>query len=80
MRESLRVNVVNSLDELLGVVAHNLFVEGARVGNIVEELATMDKFAHDVGNLHLLTILLVPDGAFIELEVFDDMLVVKCLN
>lgn len=80
VRESLSVNVVDGLDELLGVVAHNLLVEGARVGNIVEELASMDKLAHDVSNLHLLTILFVMDGAFIELEVFDDMLVVERLD
>ena len=48
--------------------------------DVVEELASMDKLAHDVSNLHLLTILFVMDGAFIELEVFDDMLVVERLD
>ena len=80
MSESLCVDVVNGLDELLGVVAHNSLVEGARVGDVVEQLTAMDKLANDVGNLDLSATLFVPDSILVKLEIFHDMLVVEGLN
>jgi len=78
--ETLCVDVVNGLDELLGVVAHNSLVEGARVGDVVEQLTAMDKLANDVGNLDLSATLFVPDSILVKLEIFHDMLVVEGLN
>ena len=80
MSETLCVDVVNGLDELLGVVAHNSLVEGARVGDVVEQLTAMDKLANDVSNLDLSATLFVPDSILVKLEIFHDMLVVEGLN
>lgn len=80
MSETLCVDVVNGLDELLGVVAHNSLVEGAGVGDVVEQLTAMDKLANDVGNLDLSATLFVPDSILVKLEIFHDMLVVEGLN
>ena len=80
MGETTSMNVMDGLNELLGVVAHDAFIEGSRISNIVEELATVDKLADDVGDLNLLTGLLMPDGTFIELEILHDVTVVQSLN
>ena len=80
MGEALGVNVVDGLNELLGVVADNLLVEGARVGNIIEELATWHKLANDVGDLDKLTVLLFPGRVLVELEVLYDVAMLKALN
>ena len=40
----------------------------------------MDKLADDVCDLHLLSVLLVPDGILIELEILHDVTVVQGLN
>lgn len=42
MSKAAGVDVVYSLDELLGVVADNLLVEWTRVGHVVKKLSTMD--------------------------------------
>ena len=80
MGKATGMDVMDGLDELFGVIAHDAFIEGARVSNIVEELATVDKLADDVCDLHLLSVLLVPDGILIELEVLDDVTVVQGLH
>ena len=80
MRETLGVNVVDRLDQLLGVVPDDALLEGARVGHVVEKLATVDQLADDVGDLDLLTIFLVPDGILIELVVLDHMLMIQRLH
>jgi len=80
MRETLCVDVVDCLDELLGVVAHNALLEGARVGYIVKELTAWDKLAHDVGNLHKIAILLLPGCILVEFVVLDDVTVLKTLH
>lgn len=80
MSETLCVDVVNGLDELLGVIAHNSLVEGAGVGDVVEQLTAMDKLANDVSNLDLSATLFVPDSILVKLEIFHDMLVVEGLN
>jgi len=74
------MDVMDGLNELLGVVAHDTLVEGSRVCHIVEELATVDKLADDVCDLNLLSVLLVPDGILIELEILHDVTVVQGLN
>ena len=80
MGETLGVDVVDGLDQLLGVVAHDALLERARVRHVVEELATVDQLADDVGDGDLISILLVPDGVLVELEVLDDVLVVERLH
>lgn len=80
MGETLGVDIVDGLDQLLGVVAHDALLERPRVRHVVEELATVDQLADDVGDGDLISILLVPDGVLVELEVFDDVLVVERLN
>ena len=42
MRKATGVDVVHSLDELLGIVTDNLLVEWTRVGHVVKKLSTMD--------------------------------------
>ena len=80
MGKATSVDVVDGLNELLGVVAHDALIEGSRVSDIVEELATMDKLADDVGDLDFLSSLLVPDGILIELEILHDVTVVQGLH
>lgn len=80
MGESLRVDVVHRLNELLGVVSDDSLVEGARVGYIVKQLTTVDKFADNVGYLDLVTVLFVPHGILIELEILHNVLVIQSLN
>ena len=80
VRETLSVDVVNRLDQLLRVVTHNALIEGARVGYVVEELTTVDKLADDVGDLDLLAILFLPDGVLVEFVILDDVLVVEGLH
>ena len=80
MGKTTSMNVVDGLNELLGVVAHDALLERTRVRHVVEELATVDQLADDVGDGDLISILLVPDGVLVELEVFDDVLVVERLH
>ena len=80
MGETLGVDIVDGLDQLLGVVAHDALLERPRVRHVVKELATVDQLADDVSDGDLISILLVPDGVLVELEVFDDVLVVERLN
>ena len=80
MGEALGVDIVDRLDQLLGVVAHDALLERPRVRHVVEELATVDQLADDVGDGDLFSILLGPDGVLVELEVFDDVLVVERLH
>ena len=80
MGKTTSMNVVDGLNELLGVVAHDAFTEGSRVCHIVEELATVDKLADDVGDLNFLAALLMPDGTLIELEILHDVTVVQGLH
>ena len=80
MSKATGMDVMDGLNELFGVVAHDAFIEGSRVSNIVEELATVDKLADDVCDLNFLSALLVPDGILIELEILHDVTVVQSLN
>ena len=80
MGKATSVDVMNGLNELLGVVAHDALLERPRVRHVVEELATVDQLADYVGDGDLISILLVPDGVLVELEVFDDVLVVERLH
>jgi len=74
------VDVMDGLNELFGVVAHDALIKGSRVCNIIEELATVDKLTDNVGDLNFLSALLVPDGIFIELEILHDVTVVQGLH
>ena len=76
MGKATSVDVMDGLNELLGVVADDALIEGSRVSDIVEELTTVDKLADDVGDLDFLSSLLVPDGILIELEILHDVTVV----
>ena len=80
MGKATGMDIMDGLNELFGVVAHDTFIEGARVSYIVEELATVDKLADDVCDLNFLAALLMPDGTLIELEILHDMTVVQSLN
>ena len=80
MGKTTSMNVVDGLNELLGVVAHDAFTEGSRVCHIVEELATVDKLADDVGDLNFLASLLMPNGTLIEFEILHDVTVVQGLH
>jgi hypothetical protein len=71
---------MDGLNELLGVVAHDAFIEGSRVCHIVEELATVDKLADNICDLDFLSGLLMPDGILIELEILHDVTVVQGLH
>lgn len=78
--ESLCVDVMHRLNELLGVVSDDSLVEGARVGDIVKQLATVDKFTDNVGYLDLITALFVPHGILVKLEILHNVLVIQSLN
>ena len=76
MRETLGVDVVQTLQHLFEVVAAHLFREGTSVGNIVEELTARDEFLHNVCDLFVATLLL-PLRLFLEGVVLDHMLVIE---
>ena len=80
MGKTTSMNIVDGLNELLGVVAHDAFTEGSRVCHIVEELATVDKLADDVGDLNFLAGLLMPNGTLIKFEILHDVTVVQGLH
>lgn len=80
MCEAFRMNVVDGLDELLGVVAHNSLTEGARVGNIIEKLAARHKLTYDVGDLDKVSILLFPCSVLVEFKVLDDVAMLEALD
>ena len=78
--EPFRVDVVDCLDQLLGVVANHGLLEGARVGYVVEKLATGDQLLDNVGHWHLLSRLLGHNRVLIEFEVLDDVFVFEGLH
>ena len=80
VRETLGVNVVNRLNQLLSIVAHDALLEGARVRHIVEKLTSVHQLTHNVSHLDLLAIFLVPNGILIELVVLHHMLMVQRLH
>ena len=80
MCKALSVDVVDGLDELLGVVTNDAFFEWTRVGDVVEKLTAVDELTDDVGDIDLITILLVPDSVLVELVVLHDVLVIQGLN
>lgn len=77
MSEATSVDVVNGLDELLGIVAGDALAEWARVGYKVKQFTTWNELTDDVCNLKLVAVLLRPNGAFIEFEVLEDVLMVE---
>lgn len=80
MSKTAGVDVVHSLDELLGVVTDDLLVEWTRVSHVVKKLSTMNQLANNVSDLDLFTIFLVPDGVLVEFKIFDNVLVVESLD
>ena len=76
MSKAFGVDVVDRLNQLFSVVTDNSLAEGARVSNIVEQLATWNKFLSEISYRNLFTILFGHYSAFVELEVFDNVLVV----
>ena len=60
MRNSLAVNVVNGLDELLGVVASEFLIQGTRSLQDVKDWAFVGKLAHDGSDFRLQAVGLVP--------------------
>ena len=80
MGEAACVNVVDRLDQLLGVVTDNFLTERTRVGDIVEKLTARDKLGGNVGDWDLLAVLLVPDGVLLEFEIFDNVFVLQGLH
>ena len=80
MGETLGMDVVNRLDQLLGIVSDDALLEGARIRNVIEKLTPMHQLTDNVGDLNLLAIFLVPHGVLIELIVLYNVLVVECLH
>ena len=83
VREALRVDVVDALQNLLEEVLADLFSEGSRVCDVVEEFATSDHLLRDISDLDLLSILLVHGRVFLELKVLDNVSMVElvcCLD
>ena len=66
MRHSLAVNVVNGLDELLGVVTSEFLIQGACSLQDVKHWASGGKLAHDGANFRLQAVGLVPSWPFDE--------------
>lgn len=60
MRNSLAVNVVNGLDELLGVVSSEFLIQGTRSLNDVKDWASVSELAHDGADFRLKAIGFVP--------------------
>ena len=68
MSESLRVDVMKTKKHLLHVISADWLTKGARIGNIIEELAARDHFLSDICYWDLTTTL-VPDCVFFELVI-----------
>lgn len=79
MRETVLVNVMQTKEHLLEVVAADVFAEGTTIRNVVEELSSSYCFLCDVGDWDLLAVF-VPGGRFLEFVVFDDVFVLKFLG
>ena len=77
MRETLRMDNGDCLEHLLEIVLADVFGERSRVGDVVEELSSSDKFLSYVGNFNLCTIAFGHDGRLFEFKVFCNMFVFK---
>ena len=77
MRETLGVDVVDTHEHLLEVVLANSLIEGAGVCDIIKELTARDHLLGDVGDFNGGAVLLVHGCALFELEVLDDVSMVK---
>ena len=60
MGEALGVDVVQSLQHLLEVVAADALAERARIGHVVEELTSQDWLLRNVRHWDLVATLFVP--------------------
>ena len=77
MREAPGVDVVDTEEHLLKVILGNRFGEGARERDVVEELPTRDHLLSNISDLNGCAIFLDHGGVFLELEVLDNVLMVK---
>ena len=77
MRKSLRVDIVDALEDLLEVVLGDSLRERSRVGHVVKELAARDHFLYDVRDLDLLAVLLDHRSVLLELKVLYHVLKIK---
>ena len=80
MGEALGVDVVQSLQHLLEVVAADALAECARIGHVVEELTSQDWLLCNVCHWDLVATLFTPSRFLFELVVFHDVLMVELLG
>ena len=71
------MDVVDALEHLFEEVSADVFLEGARVGDIVEELTALDHLLSNVGDIDGATVALDPLSLLLEFKVFDDMSVLQ---
>ena len=77
MGESFGVYVVDCLNKLLGIVAHDGFSKRARVCYVVKQFASWYKFLNDICHTDRLAVFLGHNGICVELEVFDDVAMIE---
>lgn len=80
VREALRVDVVDALQDLLEEILADFLREGARVRDVVEELTASDHLLSNVGDLDLLSVLLIHGRVLLELEILDNVSMVKLVS
>ena len=73
MHNALAMNVVNSLNQLLGVVVHDLGLHGACLLNDIEEGAIGRQVCDQGADLGLVSTGITPSGTFNDLVKFDDV-------
>ena len=77
MAETLSMDMVNALEQLLKEKAADWLWKGATVSNVVEKLSVFDHFLTYIGNIDLLAALFVPNRALFTLRVSDNVLVIE---
>ena len=80
MGEAPRVHVMDRHHQLLEVIAARSFVEGARVLDVVLQLAAKQRFLSNVGDRSLRTIPLRKQRCITRVPQLDNMLVIQTLQ
>lgn len=74
------MDVLDAKEHLLAVVLGDRYRERARVCDVIKNLPVLNQLLSNIGSFNLFTILFNHCGIFLEVKVFDYVLVLETLN